>query len=49
MLSLTAEEFETHLNADYGTLKNFNQGALQLITENMVTMKITGFISGKVT
>jgi hypothetical protein len=37
MLNLSVEEFEMHLNADDGTLKNFNQGALQLITENMVT------------
>ncbi len=37
VLGLTVDEFEGHLNLDDGTLKNFNQGALQLITENMVT------------
>jgi hypothetical protein len=37
ILSLTAEQFEQHLNADDGTLTQFNQGALQLLTNKTLT------------
>jgi hypothetical protein len=37
ILNLTVEQFEQHLNADDGMLKNFNQGALQLLTNNSMT------------
>jgi len=37
ILSLTVDQFEQHLNADDGTLTQFNQGALQLLTNKTLT------------
>jgi hypothetical protein len=36
-LDLTLDEFEQHLNDDDGTLKNYNEGALQLVTNQTLT------------
>ncbi len=38
VLGLTLEEFEQHLNDDDGTLRNYNQGALQLLTNQALTL-----------
>jgi hypothetical protein len=37
ILSLTVDQFAQHLNADDGTLTQFNQGALQLLTNKTLT------------
>lgn len=37
ILNLTSDQFAQHLNADDGTLTQFNQGALQLLTNKALT------------
>jgi hypothetical protein len=37
VFSLTVDQFEQHLNADDGMLRTYNQGALQLLTNEMLT------------